>query len=404
MRKELNLSTLDRSLQLRVRMDPRTVERYREAYQSGDDLPPPLVFGEHGRPPFLLADGFHRVDAWTALGHDAMVVEVRDGDRRVALEHAAGANKSHGLPLSREDKRAAITMLLADEVLAERADRDLARLVGVSHTFVAHLRRGPKLAERIASGNVATSDAMPLKNHAPQVLAALPAGLTWEDVDRSYCAHKISEAKGVASIKGICDVHGLRYVATSGGTLTRLCTPEEFAAGYPKAPIGGRELISPSNGYRGVQVDCKGVRFIIAGPDSEIHLPPHPPRTIAPGPIFPSDSAEPEDQPDIEALLDEPPADEQALQSCEQEIEAMLDPDRTLLRIIWGYRFDLKRLTDGGPVLDLLKPLVHRLVLAVDSYRSTDMSRYLPKPKPKSKPKPKPKSKSKPKPKPGIKS
>ena len=76
-----------------------------------DDTPPVLVLvdGEDLR----LLDGFMRVDAARSLGRAALPVEWVRGDEATAVERAVRANASHGLPLSRAQRREAGLRLLA---------------------------------------------------------------------------------------------------------------------------------------------------------------------------------------------------------------------------------------------------------------------------------------------------
>jgi hypothetical protein len=58
-----------------------------------------------------------------------------------AVLFACGANAQHGLPRSRSDKGKAVTTLLSSETWSAWSDREIARRCGVSHGFVAAIRR-----------------------------------------------------------------------------------------------------------------------------------------------------------------------------------------------------------------------------------------------------------------------
>ena len=92
---------------------------------------------------FYLADGFHRLEAYRSAHPDAKEIECRvhPGNRDDALLFACGANTQHGLPRSRSDKMKAVTTLLCSEQWSEWSDREIARQCGVSHGFVAAVRR-----------------------------------------------------------------------------------------------------------------------------------------------------------------------------------------------------------------------------------------------------------------------
>ena len=127
---------------------------YAEAMQAGAVFPPLVVFAEGDR--FWLAEGFHRVAAYTAAGFTEVPCDVRPGGLRDAILHSAGANADHGVRRTKEDKRRSVLMLLDDEVWCRWSDREIARACAVSHTFVAAVRSshlatlpdGPRLVER----------------------------------------------------------------------------------------------------------------------------------------------------------------------------------------------------------------------------------------------------------------
>ncbi len=128
-------------LQAREKLDPATVDDYREIYAAGnpDSLPPVVVFCE-GPKGYLLADGFHRLAAAKAAGLANIAADVRDGTRRDAVLHAVGSNAAHGLRRSAADKRRAVRMLLDDPEWSGKSDRWIAEQCRVHHQMVARCR------------------------------------------------------------------------------------------------------------------------------------------------------------------------------------------------------------------------------------------------------------------------
>jgi hypothetical protein len=99
-----------------------------------------VVFSNDGVA-YHLADGFHRVEAHR-LAHPEQEIdcEIHPGDHDDALLFACGANASHGLPRSNEDKRKAALLLLNSEKWSRWSDREIARQCKVSPPLVAKLR------------------------------------------------------------------------------------------------------------------------------------------------------------------------------------------------------------------------------------------------------------------------
>lgn len=146
----LNLKDIrrDGGTQSRASLNEDTIAEYAEAMQDENTVFPPVIVYNDGKT-YWLADGFHRVAAWERIGRQEVPAEVRQGDRRRAILHSVAANSAHGLRRSNEDKRRAVMTLLDDEEWSQWSDREVAKRCGVSHTFVANLRRE-------MSGEVAT--------------------------------------------------------------------------------------------------------------------------------------------------------------------------------------------------------------------------------------------------------
>lgn len=70
-----------------------------------------------------------------------MLAEVRQGTREDALWFALSANKRHGLPMTPEDKRRAVRLLLAVEKWAGMSNAAIAKELGISDHTVADVKR-----------------------------------------------------------------------------------------------------------------------------------------------------------------------------------------------------------------------------------------------------------------------
>lgn len=98
-----------------------------------DDCPP-IVIQSDGR----IIDGHHRVAAARLLGRKMIAVEVHDVDDETAFAEAIQLNLSHGLPLSRADRRALVERLVT--AYPNRSDRSIAMMCGVATGTVAAQR------------------------------------------------------------------------------------------------------------------------------------------------------------------------------------------------------------------------------------------------------------------------
>jgi len=134
----INEIRIDGGTQPRVHLNEGAVSEYAEALTDGDKLPAVTVFFDGSE--YWLADGFHRYFAHKTIGALKIDADVRSGSRRDAVLHSVGANASHGLRRTNEDKRRAVETLLADEEWSKWSDREIARQCGVSHPFVADIR------------------------------------------------------------------------------------------------------------------------------------------------------------------------------------------------------------------------------------------------------------------------
>jgi ParB-like chromosome segregation protein Spo0J len=159
----------DGGTQSRESLDPAVIGEYAATLGL---LPPVTVFFDGSD--HWLADGFHRVEAANQSGAKRIPADIRQGTRRDAILYACGANAAHGLRRTNADKRRAVEVLLRDEEWSQWTDRKIATAVGVSHTFVAELRRPAKSLDTAAqqSGNVATDVGSENRMPVPAKVAA----------------------------------------------------------------------------------------------------------------------------------------------------------------------------------------------------------------------------------------
>jgi hypothetical protein len=188
----------DGGTQARLYLNGPVVVEYAAAMQAGTIFPPIIVYYDGAA--YWLADGFHRLAAHKQVRlPDRISVEIRQGTRRDAVLCAVGSNASHGLQRTNDDKRNSVLTLLRDAEWSKWSDREVARIVQVSPTFVGELRK--KLTVHVDSdertyttkhGTTATMQTANIgKRTEPGASATVPAGkllVDWTDDD--WAAHK----------------------------------------------------------------------------------------------------------------------------------------------------------------------------------------------------------------------
>jgi len=137
--KTINIKAIriDGGTQPRESINMETVGDYAEGVKAGIEFPPVVVF--HDGAEYWLADGFHRFHAHTKADRASIAADVRQGTLDDAKLFASGSNSGHGLRRTNADKLLAVLMALG--VKADWSDSRIASHVGVSHPFVADVRR-----------------------------------------------------------------------------------------------------------------------------------------------------------------------------------------------------------------------------------------------------------------------
>lgn len=157
MKKVIKLSLIDlkRSPDTRLKIRDDVVVEYTELYRAKTTMPLILVYDR--RTYYVLADGRHRLAAMLAAGIEEAEVECKIGNDQMCYESSLIENAKHGIRYSKEEKVKII--LEATKNLPGKSHRDIARLLGVSHTLVDQYAK---------VANVATHAETPLGNMALQ--------------------------------------------------------------------------------------------------------------------------------------------------------------------------------------------------------------------------------------------
>lgn len=130
----LDVIRTDGGTQPRAELSSDYIQDLRAALEDGARLPAVTVF--YDGTSHWLADGFHRYHAHLALSKNTIAADVRSGTHRDAILFSVGANASHGLRRTNEDKRRSVLRLLSDNEWSRWSDREIARQCGVSNRFV----------------------------------------------------------------------------------------------------------------------------------------------------------------------------------------------------------------------------------------------------------------------------
>lgn len=118
-----------------IRLEGENAEHIRLLTAIDTALPPILVH----RPTMRVIDGMHRLRAALYRGDDEIAVNYFNGSELEAFVRGVRANVTHGLPLSRADREAAVIRLLGSEV--EWSDRAIAEITGLSAPTVGAIRQ-----------------------------------------------------------------------------------------------------------------------------------------------------------------------------------------------------------------------------------------------------------------------
>jgi hypothetical protein len=131
---------IEPELMMRVGINQEIVDEYAQALLDGDKFPPIILF--HDGDDYHLADGWKRYYANKKAGLEIIDADVRMGTYEDAFDYAlTQANHANGERYSIEDKRHALNLALEKERYSGKSDRDLAKMLRVSHPFVAKVRK-----------------------------------------------------------------------------------------------------------------------------------------------------------------------------------------------------------------------------------------------------------------------
>lgn len=257
----------DGGTQLRFALNQAGVVEYQKMIaENGGEWPfrDPVSVVRDGDGALWLYDGFHRLAAWGNYYGDAALLSVPavpvvavEGDKRLAVLLAAGAN-IHGVARSDADKRKAVDTLLLDPEWGVWSDGEIARRCGVSRPFVTK-RRGILDQSAAVAGSLKGADpaVVQYRNKHGGVSAMKTGGIA--DANRarsasgSLASGKLGGAAPYASGLPALDLPaGGPSVVASAATGSRASGGVALA----KCTACGRPLTDPASAVNGMGPCC----------------------------------------------------------------------------------------------------------------------------------------------------
>lgn len=165
---------LDGETQVRKSLNLEKVEEYAEAMKEGADFPAVTVF--HDGSDYWLADGFHRYHAAKKAEQDEILADVKKGTVQEAQLFAFGANSTHGLAMTREERRDVAIRMIKHPLALDWPNTKIAKVVGLSSMTIGRLKaslEAPKETSKEAPP--ATAKAQTKPQEKPQERAEAPA-------------------------------------------------------------------------------------------------------------------------------------------------------------------------------------------------------------------------------------
>ena len=131
----------DGNTQARLNLSDDAIDQYWKTITDGhiNELPACDVFFDGSK--YWIGDGWQRYEAHKKAGIKTLYVRLRRGTERDARIFACGANKKHGVRMTRADRRHAVELMLKDPEVVAWSDRKIAEHCGVEHHTVSSIRR-----------------------------------------------------------------------------------------------------------------------------------------------------------------------------------------------------------------------------------------------------------------------
>jgi hypothetical protein len=135
---KLNDIRIDGGTQGRVVIDQQHVYHMVEMMKEGYEFDP--IDTNFDGVTYWLVDGFHRYHAYKLMGIKEVTLKYVPGTQDEAVIRSYGVNARHGLPRSFDDKKKVVLDALANPLLKDKSNYEIAKICVVSQPFVAGVR------------------------------------------------------------------------------------------------------------------------------------------------------------------------------------------------------------------------------------------------------------------------
>lgn len=166
---------IDGGTQPRAAIREDVVDDYAEFIREGGKFRDDVDVFFDGKQ-YILADGFHRYHSYRKEGRKKIPVRIHKGTLSEAQLFAVGANESHGLRRTAEDKHEAVKILLSNPDWYRRSDKWAADTCHVSNHLVAKIRAEMPAPSVLEKSNTADEETLDKSNAVePESNGAAPA-------------------------------------------------------------------------------------------------------------------------------------------------------------------------------------------------------------------------------------
>ncbi|UOF78408.1 parB-like nuclease domain [Caudoviricetes sp.] len=135
---KLNDIRIDGGTQGRVVIDQNHVYHMVEMMKEGYEFDP--IDTNFDGATYWLVDGFHRYHAYKLMGIKEVTIKYVPGTQEEAVIRSYGVNAKHGLPRSFDDKKKVVEEALANPLLKDKSNYEIAKICVVSQSFVAGVK------------------------------------------------------------------------------------------------------------------------------------------------------------------------------------------------------------------------------------------------------------------------